>query len=178
MSDPATFQFKKKNPKAIISTALGDIEIRFYTDDAPRHVESFLNLAKLNFFNGTAFHRIIPGFLIQGGDPLSKDPDRSLHGTGGPGFSLPPEPNDRPHRRGTVSMAKVPRTEDSTRDIADSGSQFFICVEDQGSLDRSYTVFGKVVKGMDVVDQIVAMPRDERDNPLEPVVIRSVRVEE
>ena len=177
MSDPSTFQFKKKNPKAIISTKLGDIEVRFFTDDAPRHVENFLNLAKLKFFDGTTFHRIIPGFLIQGGDPLSKEPGRRLHGTGGPGFSIPPEPSDRPHRRGTVSMAKVPRTEDSTRDVADSGSQFFICVEDQGSLDRTYTAFGKVMKGMNVVDQIVEQPRDERDNPLEPVTM-AIRVED
>ncbi len=177
MTEPLSNQFQKKNPKAVISTALGDIEIRFYTDDAPRHVESFLNLAKLKFFDGLSFHRVVPGFLIQGGDPQSKNPDRSLHGTGGPGFSLPPEPSDRPHRRGSVSMAKVPRTEDSTRDIADSGSQFFICVEDQGSLDRRYSVFGKVVRGMDVVDQIVAGERDDRDNPLEPVRMK-VRAEE
>ena len=169
VSTPPTFQFQKKNPKVVLSTALGDIEIRFYTDDAPRHVESFLNLTKLKFFDGTSFHRVIPGFLIQGGDPLSKEPNRSLHGTGGPGFSLPPETSDRPHRRGSISMAKVPRSEESTRDVSDSGSQFFICVEDQGSLDRTYSVFGKVVKGMDVVDQIVAGPRDDRDNPLDPV---------
>jgi peptidyl-prolyl cis-trans isomerase B (cyclophilin B) len=177
VSTPPSFQFQKKNPKAVISTSLGDIELRFFTDDAPRHVENFLNLTKLQFFDGLSFHRVIPGFLIQGGDPLSKNPDRSLHGTGGPGFSLPPETSDRPHRRGSVSMAKVPRSEDSTRDIADSGSQFFICVEDQGSLDRRYSVFGKVVKGMDVVDQIVAGPRDDRDNPLKPVRMK-IRAEE
>jgi len=108
---------------------------------------------------------------------MSKHPDRDLHGTGGPGFSLPPEPNDRPHRRGTVAMAKVPRNEDSTRDISDSGSQFYIIVQDTSSLDRMYTVFGKVVKGMDVVDQIADLPRDSRDNPLEPVRMR-VRAEE
>ncbi len=177
MKETPSMHFQKKNPKAVISTSLGDIEIRFFTDDAPRHVESFLNLAKLKFFDGLSFHRVVPGFLIQGGDPHSKNPDRSLHGTGGPGFSLPPETSDRPHRRGSVSMAKVPRTEDSTRDIADSGSQFFICVEDQGSLDRRYSVFGKVVRGMDVVDQIVAGERDDRDNPLEPVRMK-VRAED
>jgi peptidyl-prolyl cis-trans isomerase B (cyclophilin B) len=177
MSKSPSIQFQKKNPKAVISTPLGDIEIRFFTDDAPRHVESFLNLIKLEFFDGLSFHRVVPEFIIQGGDPLSKSPDRSLHGTGGPGFSLPPETSDRPHRRGSVSMAKVPRSEDSTRDIADSGSQFFICVEDQGSLDRRYSVFGKVVKGMDVVDQIVAGPRDDRDNPLNPVRMK-IRAEE
>jgi peptidyl-prolyl cis-trans isomerase B (cyclophilin B) len=177
MSKSPSIQFQKKNPKAVISTPLGDIEIRFFTDDAPRHVESFLNLIKLEFFDGLSFHRVVPGFIIQSGDPLSKSPDRSLHGTGGPGFSLPPETSDRPHRRGSVSMAKVPRSEDSTRDITDSGSQFFICVEDQGSLDRRYSVFGKVVKGMDVVDQIVAGPRDDRDNPLNPVRMK-IRAEE
>ena len=177
MTTPAPLQFKKKNPKAIISTKFGDIEIRFYTDDAPRHVESFLNLIRLKFYDDTTFHRVVPDFLIQGGDPMSKQPDRSLHGTGGPGFSLPPEPNDRPHRRGTVAMAKVPRNEDATRDISDSGSQFYIIVQDTSSLDRMYTVFGRVVKGMDVVDQIAALPRDSRDNPLEPVKMM-VRSEE
>lgn len=177
MTTPSPLQFKKKNPKAIISTKYGDIEIHFYTDDAPRHVESFLNLIRLKFYDDTTFHRVVPDFLIQGGDPMSKQPDRSLHGTGGPGFSLPPEPNDRPHRRGTVAMAKVPRNEDATRDISDSGSQFYIIVQDTSSLDRMYTVFGRVVKGMDVVDQIAALPRDSRDNPLEPVKMK-VRSEE
>ncbi len=177
MSTSQGFHFEKKNPKAVISTPLGDIHLRFFTDDAPRHVESFLNLVRLKFYDGLSFHRVIPGFIIQGGDPLSKHPDRNLHGTGGPGFSLPPETSDRPHRRGSVSMAKVPRSEDSTRDVSDSGSQFFICVEDQGSLDRTYSVFGKVVKGMDVVDQIVAAPRDDRDNPLHPVRM-TIRAEE
>lgn len=165
----APLQFQKKNPKAVISTKYGDIHIRFFTDIAPRHVENFINLGKIGFYNGTTFHRVVPGFIIQGGDPFSKEPDRMLHGTGGPGFTLPPEPSDHPHRRGTVSMAKVPRTGDSSRDVTDNGSQFFICVEDASSLDRSYSAFGKVVRGMDVVDRIVNLPRDEHDNPLEPV---------
>ena len=169
--------FKKKNPKVVISTKFGNIAIQFYPDVAPRHVDSFLSLAKIGFYNGTAFHRIIPGFIIQGGDPLSKEPDRSLHGTGGPGFSLTPEPSDQPHRRGTVSMAKMPRNDDRTRDVNDNGSQFFICVEDTSSLDRTYTVFGKVRKGMEVVDEIVALERDPEDNPLEPVTM-TVHVEE
>lgn len=169
MSGSQPFQFRKKNPKAIIFTKFGTIELRFFPEAAPRHVENFINLAKMKFYDGTTFHRIVPGFLIQGGDPLSKQPDRSLHGTGTPGYSLPPEPSDRPHRRGTVSMAKMPRTQEATRDVSDNGSQFFICVEDAGSLDRTYTAFGKVVKGMEVVDTIVALPRDERDNPLERV---------
>ena len=175
MSAPLTF--KKKNPKVVISTKFGNITIQFYTDVASRHVDSFLSLAKIGFYNGTAFHRVVPGFIIQGGDPLSKEPDRSLHGTGGPGFSLTPEPSDQPHRRGTVSMAKMPRNDDRTRDVNDNGSQFFICVEDTSSLDRTYTVFGKVRKGMEVVDQIVAVERDPQDNPLEPVTM-TVHVEE
>ena len=177
VTDPPPIQFTKKNPKATISTPFGKIELRFFTDDAPRHVENFINLARMNFFNGTTFHRVIPKFLIQGGDPFSKNPDRTLHGTGGPGYTLPPEPSDRPHRRGTLSMAKIPRSADTTRDPTDNGSQFFICVEDSGSLDRNYTVFGKVVRGMDVVDKISEVQRDERDNPLKPVTM-TVTVEE
>ncbi|RMH09899.1 MAG: peptidylprolyl isomerase [Nitrospirae bacterium] len=170
--------FKRKNPKVVISTKFGQIEIRFFSDVAPRHVENFLNLAKLKFYDGTTFHRVIPDFIIQGGDPLSKNPDRSLHGTGGPGYSLPPELSDRPHRRGTVSMAKMPRTADRTRDVSDNGSQFFICVEDNSSLDRTYTAFGKVVRGMETVDAIARVPRDEHDNPLDPIPMTVVVVEE
>ncbi len=176
MTGPITF--KRKDPKVLISTKFGDISIRFYSDVAPSHVESFLKLAKLHFFDGTTFHRVIPGFIIQGGDPLSKEPDRFLHGTGGPGFSLTPEPSDQPHQRGTVSMAKVPRNEDRTRDVTDNGSQFFICVEDNSSMDRTYSAFGKVRKGMEVVDKIVALERDERDNPLQPVEMTVTVVEE
>ena len=174
----APLKFKRKNPKVVISTKFGDISIRFYADVAPRHVDNFLNLAKLGFYDGTTFHRIVPEFIIQGGDPLSKKPDRSIHGKGSPGFSLNPEPSDQPHRRGTVSMAKMPRNEDRTRDVNDNGSQFFICVKDAASLDRTYTAFGKVMKGMDVVDKIVAMPRDEADNPLDPVAMRIKEVVE
>lgn len=136
-----------------------------------------MNLAKIQFYDGTTFHRVVPGFLIQGGDPLSKHPDRKLHGTGGPGFGLTPEPSDRPHRRGSLSMAKMPRSEETTRDVTDNGSQFFICVDDAGSLDRTYSVFGKVVQGMDVVDRIAALSRDERDNPYEPIEM-TITVEE
>ncbi|MFM7842249.1 MAG: peptidylprolyl isomerase [Nitrospira sp.] len=93
---------------------------------------------------------------------------RSLHGTGEPGYALPPEPNDRPHKRGAVSMAKMPRESNSTRSFDDNGSQFFICVVDSSGLDRRYTVFGEVVRGVEILDTIVALPRDERDNPLDP----------
>ena len=164
-----TMQFQKKDPRATISTPFGDIRIRFYPDDAPRHVENFINLAKMGFYDDTTFHRVVPGFIIQGGDPLSKTPDRLLHGTGGPGYFLNPEPNDRPHKRGAISMAKMPRDGNSTRDFNDNGSQFFISLQDNGGLDRRYSIFGEIIRGIEVIDMIAKMPRDERDNPLEPI---------
>lgn len=166
-----TLKFQKKDPRITITTRLGDIKIRLYPDAAPRHVENLLNLVKIGFYDGTTFHRVVPGFIIQGGDPLSKDPDRLLHGTGGPGYFLSPETSDYPHKRGALSMAKMPRESNSTRDFNDNGSQFFICVDDNSGLDRRYTVFGEVFRGIEVVDQIVSVPRDERDNPLEPIII-------
>ena len=167
-----TLQFKRKDPRAVISTKFGDMLIRLYTQDAPRHVENFIKLAKMGFYDGLRFHRVIPRFMIQGGDPLSKSAERAQHGTGGPGYWLNPEPNDRPHKRGALSMAKVPRESNSTRDINDSGSQFFICVADSSGLDRIYTVFGEVMRGMDVADKIAAVARDPRDNPLEPIEMK------
>lgn len=165
-------KFQKKDPRAVISTEFGEMVIRLYPDEAPRHVENFINLVKMGFYDGTTFHRVVPGFMIQGGDPLSRNPDRSLHGTGGPGYWLTPEPNDRPHKRGTVSTAKMPRESNSTRDFNDNGSQFFICVADSGGLDRRYTVFGEVIRGMDVADKIAALPRDQADNPLRPIAMK------
>ncbi|MFM8552095.1 MAG: peptidylprolyl isomerase [Nitrospiraceae bacterium] len=164
-----TGKFQKKDPRAVITTKFGEMLVRFYPDAAPRHMENFISLVKMGFYNGLTFHRVVPGFIIQGGDPLSRKPDRSLHGTGGPGFWLNPEPNDRPHKRGALSMAKMPRESNSTRDPNDNGSQFFICAADAGGLDRVYSVFGEVYRGLDVIDKIVAVPRDESDNPLEPV---------
>ncbi len=165
-------QFEKKNPRATILTKFGEIVLRFYPDDAPRHVDNFINLVKMGFYDGTTFHRVVPKTLIQGGDPLSKEPDRDLHGTGGPGYFIEPEPSDRPHKRGTVSTAKLPRQAETTRDFNDNGSQFFICMADNSGLDRRYTVFGQVIRGMEVVDKIAAMPRDDRDNPLEPIMMQ------
>jgi len=164
-------QFQKKDPRITITTRLGDIKIRLYSDAAPRHVENLLNLVKIAFYDGTTFHRVVPGFIIQGGDPLSKHPDRLLHGTGGPGYFLSPETSDYPHKRGALSMAKMPRESNSTRDFNDNGSQFFICVDDNSGLDRRYSVFGEVFRGIEVVDKIVSVPRDERDNPLQPIII-------
>ncbi len=162
-------KFQKQDPRVIISTKFGEMEIRFYPDDAPRHVENFLALAKMGFYNGTTFHRVIPKFMIQGGDPLSRNADRSQHGTGGPGYLLNPEINDRPHKRGTVSTAKMGREAGGTALLDDNGSQFFICVADSGGLDRRYTGIGEVVRGVEIADKIVALPRDENDNPLERV---------
>ncbi|MCP9450393.1 MAG: peptidylprolyl isomerase [Nitrospira sp.] len=141
-------------------TPVGEIVLRFFPDVAPGHVSNFLKLAKEGFYNGTTFHRVIPGFMIQGGDPNSKKSDRSLHGMGGPGYTIKAEFNSKPHKRGIVSMAR-------SNDPDSAGSQFFICVADSNFLDWQYTVFGEVVSGMDVVDKVVNMKRDGRDNPLE-----------
>jgi peptidyl-prolyl cis-trans isomerase B (cyclophilin B) len=156
------YALEKKN--AIISTAFGDVTVKFFPDVAPNHVNSFLELSEKGFFDGTVFHRVVPGFVIQGGDPLSKNTDRSLHGTGGPGYKLKAEFSNKPHRRGTLSMARS-----ASPDSA--GSQFFICVADAPFLDGQYTVFGEVTSGMDVADEIVSQPRDERDNPLDRIEI-------
>jgi len=165
-------EFKKIDPRATITTKFGEIKIRFYPDAAPRHVENFINLAKMGFYDGTTFHRVVPGFVIQGGDPLSKGGgDRRNHGSGGPGYWLNPEQSDRPHKRGAVSMAKTPRDGTSTRDFNDNGSQFFICLADNSGLDRRYSIFGEVIRGLDVIDKIAALARDEFDNPLESVTM-------
>lgn len=166
-----TMEFKKIDPRVTITTKFGEIKLRFYPEAAPRHIENFINLVKMQFYDGTTFHRIVPGFIIQGGDPLSKEPDRLKHGSGGPGYWLNPELSDRPHKRGAISMAKTPRDGSSTRDFNDNGSQFFICLADNSGLDRTYSVFGEVFRGMDVVDKIASVPRDEYNNPLEPITM-------
>lgn len=153
--------------KATISVAskgqaLGDIVLKFFPDVAPGHVKNFTDLAKKGFYNGTTFHRVIPGFMIQGGDPNSKNPDRSMHGMGGPGHKVKAEFNSKPHKRGIVSMAR-------SNDPDSAGSQFFICVADANFLDWQYTVFAEVVTGMDVADKVVGMKRDGNDNPFERV---------
>jgi peptidyl-prolyl cis-trans isomerase B (cyclophilin B) len=141
---------------------LGDIVVKFYSDVAPNHVKNFTKLASEKFYDGTTFHRVIPGFMIQGGDPNSKGQDRSTHGLGGPGYKVPAEFNSRPHKRGVLSMARA-------NDPNSAGSQFFICVADSNFLDWKYTAFGEVVSGMDVADKIANFKRDGRDNPLERV---------
>lgn len=139
---------------------IGDIVLRFFPDVAPGHVNNFVKLSNEGFYNGTTFHRVIPGFMIQGGDPNSKQADRSSHGMGGPGYRVKAEFNSKSHNRGIVSMARA-------NDPDSAGSQFFICVADAHFLDRQYTVFGEVVSGMDVADKVVSMKRDARDNPLD-----------
>jgi len=161
---------KMSETKAIIETKFGNIELKFFPDVAPNHVHNFIELAKKGFYDGTIFHRVIPGFMIQGGDPNSKSPDKSRHGMGGPGFSIKAEFNSKPHKRGTLSMARS-----ASPDSA--GSQFFICVADAPFLDRQYTVFGETISGMDVVDKIVNSPRDRNDNPNERIEMKVKIVE-
>jgi peptidyl-prolyl cis-trans isomerase B (cyclophilin B) len=162
---------KKGNPRAIIKTKFGEMELKFFPDKAPGHVENFLKLAREGFYDDTIFHRVIPGFMIQGGDPNTKDPNKKQsYGTGGPGYAIKAEFNDIPHKRGIVSMAR-------SQDPNSAGSQFFIVVEDSRFLDRQYTAFGEVVKGIGVADKIVSQPRDMKDNPNKRIEMTVVVVE-
>ena len=151
--------------KAVIETKFGNIELKFFPEVAPNHVNNFIELAKKGFYDGTTFHRVIPGFMIQGGDPNSKSTDKSTHGMGGPGYTVKAEFNAMPHKKGTLSMASA-----ASPDSA--GSQFFICVAAAPFLDRQYTVFGEVVSGIEVADKIVGQPRDSKDNPKERIEIK------
>jgi peptidyl-prolyl cis-trans isomerase B (cyclophilin B) len=128
-------------------------------------VQNFIDLGKKGFYDGTTFHRVIPGFMIQGGDPNTKNPDRSKHGLGGPGYTVKAEFNKKLHKRGTLSMAR-------SQDPDSAGSQFFICVADAPSLNGKYSVFGEVASGMDVADKIVSQARDRMDNPAERIEIK------
>ncbi len=150
-------------PHVLLKTKFGEMEIVLFPDLAPKHVESFLKLAQSGFYNGTIFHRILPGFMIQGGDPLTKDPaNRNRFGTGGPGYTVPAEFNKVVHEKGILSAAR-------TQDPNSAGSQFFIMVAKSPHLDGQYTVFGEVVKGIEVADTIVKQPRDLKDNPVERI---------
>lgn len=155
---------------AVIQTRFGAIVLEFFPDAAPKHVANFKKLAKAGFYDSTTFHRVIPGFIIQGGDPLSKDDDRSNDGLGGPGYKIDPEPNTNQHLRGSVGMARGAEPQSN-------GSQFYICVAPQPHLDKlKFTIFARVIRGMDVVDRIANVPRDSRDNPLEPVYMEKVTI--
>jgi peptidyl-prolyl cis-trans isomerase B (cyclophilin B) len=155
---------------AVIQTTLGSMILEFFEEDAPNHVANFKKLAQERYYDGIYFHRVIPGFMIQAGCPLTRDDDRSNDGTGGPGFTIDAEFNDRPHKRGTLSMARK-------SDPNSAGSQFFICHKAQPGLDGQYTVFGRVIDGMDVVDTIANAKRDKKDNPLEKIVMEKVTIE-
>ena len=168
---PAPKAEVSKNPRAIIKTKFGEIELKLLPEVAPKHVENFMKLAKDGFYNGTIFHRVIPNFMIQGGDPNTKDSlKKDAYGQGGPGYTVKAEFSDIPHKRGVLSMARA-----SEPDTA--GSQFFIVVEDSRFLDRKYTVFGEVTKGIGVADKIVSLPRDDRDNPKDRIEMTVTIVE-
>jgi len=157
---------------AVLHTNLGDIVLKFHPETAPKHVENFKKLARSGFYDGTKFHRVIPGFMIQGGDPNSKSDERHRHGTGGPGYQVNAEFNATKHVRGILSAAR-------SSDPNSAGSQFFIMVASAPSLDRQYSAYGEVIEGMDIVDKIVNLPKDGRDNPLpgNPAVIESAVIE-
>ena len=171
-AEPKTME-EAKDKIAVLKTNHGTIKFKFLDSKAPGHVKNFIDLAKKGFYDGTRFHRVIPGFMIQGGDPNSKSGDRARMGTGGPGYKVKAEFNDTKHVRGIVSMAR-------SSDPDSAGSQFFICVADASFLDNQYTAFGEVIEGMDVADKIVALKRDGSDNPLEAnkAIIEKVTIED
>jgi peptidyl-prolyl cis-trans isomerase B (cyclophilin B) len=168
---------RMSSTRVVIETKFGSMTLKFFPDVAPGHVKNFLELAKSGFYDGTIFHRVIPGFMIQGGDPNTKDPTRiAAYGIGGPGYNIKAEFNNKPHKRGALSMAR-------TNDPNGAGSQFFICFDmqpgQQAMLDGKYTVFGEVVSGMEVADKIAALPRDPRtNNPSERVEIKMKVIED
>ena len=155
--------------KAIVNTNFGNIQFELLADIAPETVRNFIKLAKSGFYDGTLFHRVIPKFMIQGGDPNTKESDKSTWGTGGPGYNIKAEFSSRSHLRGIVSMAR-------SADPDSAGSQFFIVTSDSTFLDREYTVFGEVVDGMEVADKIVNLPKDGNDCPLQEAKMIQVTV--
>lgn len=156
------FVIAKDKEVGVISTKFGDIVVEFFPKEAPNHVKNFKQLASSGFYDGCAFHRVIPGFMIQGGDPNTKDDDRSNDGMGGPGYTIDAEFNKIHHDRGILSMAR-------SMDPNSAGSQFFIVDKNSHFLDGKYTVFGKVIEGMEAADEIVNVPRDPKDNPFERI---------
>ena len=162
------------NEVAVIKTNEGDMVVEFWTDAAPNTIENFKKLARSGFYNGTAFHRIIKGFMIQGGDPLTKDPaNESRFGTGDPGYSIKAEFNDHSHDRGVISMAR-------SQNPDSAGSQFFICLAPVHRLDHQYTTFGKLIKGDDVLEKIgntpVANSGGEASKPTKRVQIEKIEI--
>jgi peptidyl-prolyl cis-trans isomerase B (cyclophilin B) len=158
------------NEVAVIKTTEGEMVVEFWPDVALKTVENFKTLAKKGFYDGTCFHRVIKGFMIQGGDPLTKDPNKeSEWGTGGPGYQVKAEFNDRHHDRGVLSMAR-------SNDPDSAGSQFFICHGTPRFLDHQYTAFGKLVKGDDVLEKIATTPTHPQDRPNKRVGIESIKI--
>jgi peptidyl-prolyl cis-trans isomerase B (cyclophilin B) len=160
---------------ALIKTSEGEMVAEFWPEVAPNTVENFKKLARSGFYDGTAFHRIVKGFMIQGGDPLTKDPAKeSRYGTGDPGYKIKAEFNDRSHERGVLSMAR-------SSDPDSAGSQFFICLANVSRLDHQYTTFGKIIKGDDVLGKIgdteVTMSDSgERSKPTKRVTVESIKI--
>ncbi len=160
---------------AVIKTTAGEMVVEFWSDVAPKTVENFKALANKGFYDGTSFHRIVKGFMIQGGDPLTKDPGaQHSWGTGDPGYKIKAEFNEKPHVRGVLSMARSQHPDSA-------GSQFFICLADARFLDRQYTAFGKVIKGDDVLGKIGDTPTaagggGERSKPLTRIGVESVKI--
>jgi peptidyl-prolyl cis-trans isomerase B (cyclophilin B) len=155
--------------EARIETNFGNIKFKLLPDLAPETVRNFVKLAKSGFYNGTLFHRVIPKFMIQGGDPNTKESDKSKWGLGGPGYNIKAEFSSRSHLRGVVSMAR-------STDPDSAGSQFFFVTTDSTFLDKQYTVFGEVTDGIEVTDKIVNLPRDANDCPLQEAKILQVTV--
>jgi peptidyl-prolyl cis-trans isomerase B (cyclophilin B) len=158
-------------PQATIETNFGNIVFELLPNYAPETVRNFIKLAKSNFYDGILFHRIIPGFMIQGGDPNTKQSDKSSWGMGGPGYTIKAEFNSKPHQRGVVSMAR-------SDDPNSAGSQFFIVTGDSTFLDGQYTAFGEVKSGMDVADKIGHLPRGKNDCPDQEAKIFRITVSE
>jgi len=156
---------------AVMDTNYGTFVLEFFPKDAPNHVRNFKKLARSGFYDGTRFHRVIKGFMIQGGDPLTKDNDPRNDGTGDPGYTINAEFNSRPHLKGTLSMARAASPNSA-------GSQFFVCLDAKPFLDGQYTVFGRVIKGMGVVEKIGNVPvkGPEPSIPVDPVVLKKVTI--
>jgi len=158
------------NEVAVITTTEGTMVIEFWPDVAPKTVENFKALANKGFYDGTCFHRVIKGFMIQGGDPLTKDPAKeAAWGTGGPGYTVKAEFNERSHVRGVISMAR-------SNDPNSAGSQFFICHGNPSFLDRQYTAFGKLIKGDDVLEKIATTPTHPQDRPDKRMGVVSIKI--
>jgi len=154
-----------------VETKFGKIVFKLLPELAPETVRSFVKLAQSGFYDGTLFHRVIPGFMIQGGDPNTKTSDKHKWGMGGPGYTVKAEFNSRSHLRGIVSMARA-------TDPNSAGSQFFIVTTDSPFLDRQYTVFGEVIEGINVADSIVSQQRDKNDCPLQDIKMTKVSISE